>query len=98
MSLDTYQPHFTKCLPLDASIRVEGMTAWECGCVWISGPQPPDNPRLRCCVLHHVANLPFHGTARDAVQFLFSSRIGHVLPLSSLQCDPQVHVLMLIAL
>ncbi len=73
------------------------MGVWLCVDQWPTAPGR--HPRLRCCVLHHVANLPFHGTARDAVQFLFSSRIGHVLlSLSCLQCDPQVHVLMLIAL
>ena len=56
-----------------ASIRVEGTTAWS---VWLRVDQWPTalgrHPRLRCCVLYHVANrtLSFHGIARDAVQFL----------------------------
>ena len=59
-----------------AFVRVEGATAWG---VWLQVDYWPTalgrHPRLRCCVLYHVANrtLSFHGVGRDAVQFLVPS-------------------------
>ena len=80
MSLDTYYATVNEMIAAGrfehighASIRAEGTTAWG---VWLPVDQWPTalgrHPRLRCGVLYHVANrtLPFHGMARDAVQFL----------------------------